>query len=65
MTVFGEKMNEALNRAGKSRYWLARKTGITDVQLYRLGRQDTMPRLDTAILIADALGVSLDYLCGR
>jgi transcriptional regulator with XRE-family HTH domain len=41
---------------------LARKSGINDQTIYSWRNLDRFPRLDYAIKIAEALGVSVDFL---
>ncbi len=64
MTV-GERIRAKREELGLSQSELARKVGLTRQGLckYELDRAD--PRLFNAMCIAEALGVSLDYLAGR
>jgi transcriptional regulator with XRE-family HTH domain len=64
-------MKEERQRKGLNRAELARKAGLTSQSVSAWERtldSDVKSRgatLDTAVAIADALGVSLDKLCGR
>jgi transcriptional regulator with XRE-family HTH domain len=44
---------------------LANKTGISQVMVGKYERGDASPSIEVAKKIADALGVSLDYLVGE
>jgi len=44
---------------------LAKKIGIHPNVLGRYEREETKPSIDMAVKIANALGVSLDYLLGK
>ena len=65
--TFGERLQAALDAQGINRAELCRRTGLKSANLvpYMKPGSDRSPKLSTAILIADALGVSLDYLAGR
>lgn len=63
---FGERMQEALRVRGMSQADLCRKTGLKSGHITPyITNPDRDPRLSTAVKIADALNVSLDYLAGR
>lgn len=59
------RFREAVSKCGKSRYLIAKETGLTQTQLsnWYLGKQ--VPKLITLIDLADYFNCSLDYLVGR
>ena len=59
------RFREAVVKCGKSRYLIAKETGLTQTQLsnWYLGKQ--VPKLITLIDLADYFNCSLDYLAGR
>ena len=59
------RFREAVAKCGKSRYLIAKETGLTQTQLsnWYLGKQ--VPKLITLIDLADYFSCSLDYLVGR
>ena len=59
------RFREAVAKCGKSRYLIAKETGLTQTQLsnWYLGKQ--VPKLITLIDLADYFNCSLDYLAGR
>lgn len=50
-------IKEALEKAGKSQYWLAAETGITDVSINGYYHNRIEPSLSNLKKIAEALGV--------
>lgn len=44
---------------------LCAESGISSSMLCRIEQAENLPALRTLIAIADAMDVSLDYLCGR
>lgn len=65
MSIFSERIKETRRKAKLSQQKIAELTSL-DVRLYQYYESDTKcPSLSNAEKIADALGVSLDYLCGR
>lgn len=57
------RLYETMERRGFNYQTLAASSGVTARTIYSLVHGDIVyPRLDTAIHIARALGVSLDYL---
>lgn len=50
---------------GWSRAFLAGASGFTEKTITRWERGETVPDLADAAMVAEALGVSLDYLAGR
>jgi hypothetical protein len=61
-----EKIEEELQRQGKSIAWLSEQTGVVAQYFYnrrydmQQGRKEKVMGFDKAVKIADALGVSLD-----
>lgn len=64
MTI-GEAMRAAREKAGLSRNKLARMTGIPTVYLYRYENGESLPKVDTAEMLADTLGISVDEYIGH
>lgn len=62
------KMSEIISNLRKDRKWsqtdLAEKTEISQVMVGKYERGDATPSIDVAKRIADAFGVTLDYLVG-
>jgi putative transcriptional regulator len=52
------RLKEVLESQGKSQYWLARETGITDVSINSYFHNRVEPSLSNLKKIADALGVA-------
>lgn len=51
-----------MGKKGLSIRWLAQETGISYNVVLRYGRGDVCPTLRSCVLMADALGISLDQL---
>lgn len=51
-----------VGKKGQSLRWLAQETGISYNVVLRYGRGDVCPTLRSCVLMADALGISLDQL---
>ena len=63
---FGTQMQKALDMRGMTRADLCRITGLKSGHLTPYIKDpDRDPRLSTALKVAQALNVSLDYLAGR
>lgn len=61
-----DRIAYAMKSKGLKQADLCRMTGMTSSKISQLLNGKTYdPRLSTAILLADALGVSLDWLAGR
>ena len=67
MTVFGENMWREMQKQGINRHQMSVKAGIAYPTICKLvdKNREVYPTILSAELIADVLGVSLDYLCGR
>lgn len=63
------KTSKIITDLRKEKDWsqaeLAGKTGISQVMVGKYERGDAMPSIEVAKKIADAFGVSLDYLVGE
>lgn len=59
----GQRVRRLRMEAGLSAYALERLSKVSNKTMWGLENDRHMPRVDTAIQIAAALGVSLDYLC--
>lgn len=59
---FGEKITKLKKLKKMSQVELAEKTGISRDAISKYERNDVQPSVEYAKRIADALGVSLDYL---
>jgi transcriptional regulator with XRE-family HTH domain len=63
------KTSKIITDLRKAKNWsqaeLASKTGISQVMVGKYERDDAVPSIEVAKKIADALGVSLDYLVGE
>lgn len=62
-----ENMHAARERAGLTVAQLAESSGVSEWCLYNYESYHArgMPRLDTVLMIADALGITLDDLIGE
>ena len=63
--VFGERLLLQRRRKGLTLSGFSKVCGISAAVLSRYENGKTEPTLFSAICIADALGVTLDYLTGR
>lgn len=63
--IFCERLKKAMKAKGIKNKELAKAICMTNctISLYRNGKK--LPYLDNAFYLADALGVSLDWLCGK
>jgi transcriptional regulator with XRE-family HTH domain len=64
MTVFIDRMIEKRTEQGLTRKALAEKAGMERQAVQNWELRLSEPRLESAMLIAKALGVSLDWLVG-
>ena len=64
-STLAERIQYAMDKQGISQADLARMTGITTSNItYIVNGKTKDPRFQSVLLIADALGVSLNYLAG-
>ena len=65
--TFGTRLQKVLDEKGMNRADLCRLTGLKSANLvpYMKPGSERSPKLSTAVLIANALDVSLDYLAER
>ena len=62
--LFGERLTLARKKRKVSQEELAKRLGVHAPILGRYERNEVKPSIEVAANIADALGVSLDYLTG-
>ena len=60
-----EKIKAWLVQNKQSINWLSKSTGISSGLVNQYVNGKNVPGLDNAIKIADAMDVSIDWLCGR
>lgn len=65
MGVFGDRLRMVRETRGITQEQLAEMADIARTMVGRYETTDQLPALDTLIRIADALGISSDYLLGR
>ncbi|MBQ8962882.1 MAG: helix-turn-helix transcriptional regulator [Clostridia bacterium] len=65
MGQFSERIREVRMMRGITQEQLAEMADISRVMIGRYETTDQLPAVDTLIRIADALGISADYLLGR
>ena len=63
--MFASRLRAAIGRSGLSIAEIVRRSGVADVAIYSWMGLRRRPRLLSAVMVADALGVSLDWLLGR
>ena len=61
---FGKRLQELRKAAGLSQSQLAARAGVPIDSLRNWEQDKALPKIDTAALLAVALGVSLDRLAG-
>lgn len=64
MSHFETALNSALSEHGWTRSYLKKETGVS-TERYNNREGGREPSLSSAVRIADALGLSLDQMCGR
>ena len=62
---FADNLRKAMQRRGVDAPALSECSGVSVSQIYNYLTGGRMPRLDTALRLASALGCRLDELCGR
>ena len=65
MSVFRQRLVEAISRTGKSANQIAADAGISHFAIYSYLREERIPNAFTLCCLADVLGVSMDWLFGR
>ena len=65
MGQFGDRLREVRAFRGITQEQLAEMADTSRAMIGRYETTDQLPALDTLVRIADALGVSTDYLLGR
>lgn len=60
--MFGKRLKKARENLGLSQYELADLAGVRVVTIWKYEQRQQDPKLSTAMRIAEALGVSLDWL---
>lgn len=63
--MFSEKLPELRRAGGMSQEELASKIGVSRQAVSKWETGEAMPDLNKLLALSDALGVSLDQLCGR
>lgn len=63
--TFGERLKRLRKRAGLSQERLAQRSKRSRQTVYDIERDEQLPSIDTAWLLADALELTLDELVGR
>ena len=63
--IFRERLQRRRETLGWSKTELAKRVGITKVSIWGFEKGQKVPSVDTLIALADALDVSVDWLCGR
>jgi transcriptional regulator with XRE-family HTH domain len=64
-STFAERLKEARTAKKMSLQDLANKTGLAKYHLYCFEHGKYEPRMITLVWLAEALGVSMDWLAGR
>jgi len=62
LSTFSENIKRELQRSGKSTYWLARKSGVSQSLISNYLNGKTEPSLSKALAIANALRIPLSQL---
>ena len=63
-TLFADRLRDARKAAGMSQTTLGEAAGVSAQNISACEKGKNLPTLFTAVALAKALGVSLDYLCG-
>jgi len=62
---FSKRLRRARNYRKLTQDQLEELSGVSRCQISLYERSDRLPTLQSAVMLADALGVSLDWLAGR
>lgn len=65
VTVYGQRLAEAMAKNGYSVKQLVKIAGVSPSTIYSALERETVPNAFTLACLADALGVSMDWLWGR
>lgn len=57
--VFANALNQAMAKAGKTQYWLAKELGVSQPYVTKMATGATVPSIAKTELIASILGFSL------
>ncbi|MCL8207257.1 MAG: helix-turn-helix domain-containing protein [Actinomycetia bacterium] len=63
--IFRLRLSRARRNAGLTKRALAGRVGLSERAVGQFEQGETLPALPTAVALADALDVSLDWLTGR
>jgi transcriptional regulator with XRE-family HTH domain len=63
--TFGERLKEARTDRKLSQATLGSRVGVSYVTINHYEQNKTAPSIDKLVAIANALGVTLDWLCGK
>lgn len=63
--LYGEYMRRARKRAGLTIKGLAQQANVGCNTVWQIENGKNSPRLDTVIMLADALGISIDEFTGH
>lgn len=62
---FARRLRQLRRRRNVSLQVVADFCGVSKITVVRYEQGERMPSLETAALLADFFGVTMDYLCGR
>lgn len=65
MHVIQSRINLLLEERDEPQKWLAKRSGVTEATISRICKGTSIPGGDVLGQIADAFGVSADYILGR
>lgn len=63
--LFGQRLREARRAAGMKQKELGAKIGVGEAAIAQYEAGSNTTPLERAVMLADVLDVSLDWLCGR
>ncbi len=65
MHIIQTRINLLLQERDETQKWLAKRSGVTEATISRICKGMSIPGGDVLCQIADAFGVSADYILGR
>ena len=65
MTVYRQRLVESMAKNDMDVKKLAEESGVSKTNIYAVLERDVIPKAQTLAALADALGVSMDWLWGR